>query len=134
MYCLGDKYDIPKLKIVAKGKVATILNSASTPREDIINVIPLIYEETPESDLTLRDLVVLAARSRMSEIVNDPASKKQLAEVLASTPAFSLDVLANYTINHDLVKCNSCGPHQPIIDRFQLQCPECKGKKTFMPY
>ena len=112
MYILGDKYDIPDLKDFAKSKVALAFGDQTAPREDFLNVITLVYECTPETDRNLRDLVVLSARARMVDIIKDKTLKDRLAEVVRSTPDFSMDMLESFTTTPLLADCLSSGSHK----------------------
>ena len=123
MYALGDKYDIPNLRLLAKNKFTVMVNTPQTPKETIIKVIARIYECTPETDPYLRELTVLSVRAHMAEIMQGEALKGQLAEVLNTTPEFSMDMLGSFTASPVLVKCTSCGPHQSV--RFSAVCGGC---------
>lgn len=130
MYCLGDKYDIPKLKNVAKGKAAQIFDMDSDVcdnDEDVIGGILLIYERLPSSDRNLRDLMVLSIRDRMPCIVEDQDDRDRLAEVFKTTPEFSMDLATSYGKHSILLKCQVCGPSPPS-DWNSPYCDNCGGR------
>lgn len=115
MYALGDKYDIPHLKAFAKTKLASALNSNRTACKDLLGATKLIYENTPETDRNIREIVVRSFRARMANLVKDPIVKISLTGLFETTPDFAIDILKDFTNAPALLKCSSCGPHQPQL-------------------
>jgi len=124
MYALGDKYDIPHLKAFAKTKLAPALDSACTGHKALLGAIKLIHENTPETDRKIREIVVRSVRARLRDIVKDATAKNQLTELFQTTPEFGIDILKDFTEVPALLKCSSCGPHQPQV-HIKIQCATC---------
>lgn len=123
MYALGDKYDILKLRYLATAEMASKLDEKTTPHKDLLETIPIVYKCTSETDPILRDVVVLSARARRAEIFMDAELQSQLADVLWSTPEFSMDMLASLTARPVLLKCPVCGTKQSRC--IYGQCCKC---------
>ena len=122
MYSLGDKYDIPKLRDRATAQLVSTLDDPKTPPKDLLEVIPLVYECTLEKDRKLRDVVVLSARARRAKIFKNAGLKAQLADVLKTTPEFSMDMLASFTTEPVLFKCRSCASGSQSLEIAQPCC------------
>jgi len=123
MYSLGDKYDIPNLRDLATTQLASALDDKTTPQEDLLEAIPIVYECTLETDRRIRDVVVLSARARRAKILEDTTLKTQLADVFRSAPGFSMDMLASLTTEPVLLKCHSCVSKQSLD--ISEQCCGC---------
>ncbi|KAF2807275.1 uncharacterized protein BDZ99DRAFT_573142 [Mytilinidion resinicola] len=58
MYAMGDKYGCSDLKITARAKFEAFLECSSSGCSGLVDVIPVVFGTTPDSDLALRDLIV----------------------------------------------------------------------------
>jgi len=123
MYSLGDKYDIPKLRDLATAELASTLDDQETPHKDLLDAIPLLYECTLEKDRKFRDVVVLSTRTRRVNILGNATLKGQLADVLKSTPEFSMDMLVSLTSDPVLFDCGFCDSKNQSLK--VSQCCEC---------
>jgi len=119
MYSLGDKYDIPELRDLATAQLISTLNDQKTPHKDLLEAIPFVYECTLEKDRKLRDVVVLFARFARADIFKNAALKSQLADVLRSTPEFSMDMLASLTTTPVIIGCRSCTSRKTLPETQQ---------------
>lgn len=133
MYALGDKYDIPHLKAFAKTKLVSALDSQRTKNKDLLSAIKLIHENTPETDRNIREVAVRSVRGRLTDIVKNPATKSQLAELFQTTPDFGIDIVIDFTKVPLLIDCSSCGPNQPQ-SRLKDQCGTCGKTQSSVWY
>ena len=74
VYAMAEKYDIPELKKLAKGKFQPLINS-KWPHDDFHAITELIFSTTPEEDMGLRRIVVDICRERFQDILKDKESK-----------------------------------------------------------
>ncbi len=94
MYALGDQYDIKDLKEEALWK----FNHAVAAKEwndeltSMVKVIPTIYATTPESDRSLRDVVVAFGAEHLKEIMDLPSFKSAVIQV----PMYMIEVLPKF--------------------------------------
>lgn len=97
MYAMGDKYDLPGLKTLARGKFDAEGHGnrgAETNQQvyrDFLLSIPLIYSSTPETDRGLRGFAVdwvckLAVTYAM------PGVKETLKKILSEVPDYSWEL------------------------------------------
>ena len=75
MYALGDEYDIDDLKNEALWKFEKAIEAKkglSDELTDLIEVIPTVYETTPDSDRGLRDAVVAYGAKNLKQMKDLP--------------------------------------------------------------
>ncbi|KAE9973043.1 hypothetical protein BLS_003780 [Venturia inaequalis] len=72
VYAIADKYDVPKLKILASEHFVRSFATAESTVRDIAETIEYVYDSTPESDRCLRDIVVHIAADRTSDFYRCP--------------------------------------------------------------
>ncbi|ORY18160.1 hypothetical protein BCR34DRAFT_583092 [Clohesyomyces aquaticus] len=70
MYALADRYGIPTLSEMAKGKFFDSLRD-HWDSEDFVEAVAYIYSSTPDSDRGLRDTVIAAFKQYMGFNVED---------------------------------------------------------------
>ena len=68
MYILGDLYDIPPLRALAASKMSESIESAWN-HASFMEAIELVYDRTPDTDPTLRDIMLGAAVKHASELL-----------------------------------------------------------------
>lgn len=124
MYCLGDKYQMPQLKTDAKRQVGKSLDDCTTPDEDVVNAIPLIYENTAATDSTLRNIIVVNIKHRMRHL-HFLRLKDLLSEIVCNTPDFCMDMFAYFAARPEDVKCGQCNDGG-YLDEHQ-RCDSCGG-------
>lgn len=127
MYALGDKYDIPKLKFLAKSHLTSTLGNKRTLSEHVLDAIKLIHESTPESDHALRDLIVNTIRARMPDIFAAQDLQSKLSEALQIMPDIGMAIFASYMNQPLLLDCPSCGPSQPA-HQCKPKCGNCSKR------
>lgn len=96
MYSIGDKYYIPSLKEKAAEKFEAaiwepkygIYHNGSKLVDEMLKVIPLIYESTPDRDRGLRDRVIEVATWRQTKFEEHPG----LQDVIAAVPEFGKEI------------------------------------------
>lgn len=94
MYSIADKYDMPSLKAKASEKFDAAIwehyrcgggsSSSSSLADEIIKVIPLVYESTPDRDRGLRDQLVQGTILRWEELEKHP----RFGDLVAAAPEF----------------------------------------------
>ena len=136
LYILSDKYNIPMLRDMAAAMFSTRIQS-STDCALFLELIPLIYEKTNETDLTLREPLAKAAASRAEEFLKH----NEFTSMVASIGDFGKDMMLalHRTVQASVHKggkyeCPSCD------DTFDMDmtragddyiCPCCGyGRKT----
>ena len=100
MYSIGDKYDIPSLKGKAAEKFDTAVwelefgmyHAGSNVIEEMMKVIPFIYESTPDRDRGLRDRVIEFATYRRGEFEHPG-----LRDIVEAVPGFGTDIKVLYS-------------------------------------
>lgn len=95
MYALSDQYDIIALGLLAKIK----LDKAFTDRwnsKSFIEVVPLVYNSTLESNQGLRTVVLTHARKHAGEFMEASPLKSSFHGLLATTPDFCTALLSLY--------------------------------------
>lgn len=90
MYSIADKYDMPSLKAKASVKFSTAIWDDyhwgdSNLADEIIKVIPLVYESTPDNDRGLRDQAIQGAILRWEEFGKHPG----IGNLLVAVPEFA---------------------------------------------
>ena len=114
MYALGDEYDIPDLKEEALWKFEKAIEAMeglSDELTDIIEVIPTVYETTPDGDRSLRDAVVAFGAKNLKQMEDLPEFKIAATRV----PVYLIEVLPGF-----LIQCEA--------DRFHYgkACQRCE--------
>ena len=89
MYAMGDEYDLPDLKQEAW---CNFENAMVLDREGALELIPIIYTTTPDSDRGLRDLVVEMGRLNLNQIIDLPEFKNAVVQ----SPIYITEVLPLY--------------------------------------
>lgn len=89
MYVLADKFDMPFLKKLAKEKFDQALSGPSWEGKNshVIQVIPLIYGSTMDSDRGLRDIIVSHVRKNFNDLFATPSFS-----TVVETPEFLLEL------------------------------------------
>ena len=115
MYALGDEYDIHDLKEEALWKFERAIEAKegiSDELTDVIEVIPTVYETTPDNDRGLRDAVVAFGAKNLKQMEDLPELKIAAIRV----PVYLIEVLPAF-----LIQCEE--------DRFQYgkACGRCEN-------
>lgn len=92
MYSIAYKYDMPSLKEKASEKFDAAIwehyrcggGSSSSLADEIIRVIPLVCESTPDRDRGLRDQLVQGTILRWQELGKHP----RFGDLVAAAPEF----------------------------------------------
>ena len=107
MYVLGDKYEIPELCTTASKRFTEQIKT-SNDGALFVELVPLIYSNTVESDLTIRKPIIEAVAKNFTELLKQPDA----TEMLAATGDFSKDLLLykHQGAHSDKLKeCSTCG-------------------------
>lgn len=88
MYVVGDKYNIPGLKELAKGKYDTVVNSCwdTTAFSDSVQ---LLWENTIESDVLLKNVILKIIADNVVTLLG----REEFIGVLRSHGDLSVEVL-----------------------------------------
>ena len=91
VYAIAEKYEAMDLKALAAKKFARgATSTTTTPHNDILQAIPLVYNLTPRTDRGLREVVIGLWLIVASEVV---AQKREEVEaVMREAPEFAMDV------------------------------------------
>ena len=80
LYALGDKYEIPHLSEYAAFRSGERCRKADVC--GLLRCLPLVYTSTPETDRTLRDLVIEEMISRSTHITGSPETTKHILDLI----------------------------------------------------
>ncbi|RDI79596.1 hypothetical protein Vi05172_g10430 [Venturia inaequalis] len=117
VYAIADKYDVPKLKILASEHFVRSFATAESTVRDIAETIEYVYDSTPESDRCLRDIVVHIAADRTSDFYRCPEF-----EAMAGTVSdFCNDLAKRLGVKQEL----SEGWKKPLLP---ITCTKCSNE------
>lgn len=116
MYAIADKYDIPALKDAVVAAFANLLNRISgeekpTPMTFLTELIPIVYESTPDSDRQLREPLQIFFRTCPWTVLG----RKSVMDYAREHNNFAYDILVH------IVKGNK------IHNRYRYWCSSCQG-------
>jgi hypothetical protein len=90
IYITADKYDVPLLKRLAgENYYKVTLEKFDENLFLFIDSLKMIYDETPESDKSLRDVAIKAAWNNLRDLMET----KAFVELLKENPDISVDIL-----------------------------------------
>lgn len=87
MYTLGDKYDIPPLKDLARERFMADLKTGWS-HGHLLALVDVVYNTTPETDRGLRDCMEQMVREHGRELLK----KEDFKDAVKSNGGFALDV------------------------------------------
>lgn len=98
MFAIGDRFDIPDLRVVA---VQKYLNRCSLSWDDLefLGSIREIYTSTPDSIPQLRNAAVSVAWKKARSMQDTEGVRKVYEEVTKEVPEFTRHLLSEY-VNH----------------------------------
>jgi hypothetical protein len=92
MFAHGDRYDAPALRHAAAEKYLARCTKAWDAVE-LLQSIPFVYESTPPSIRSLRDVVACAARKRLKVILTDSSLAATHDKLVTAVPDYAKDLL-----------------------------------------
>lgn len=114
---IAEKYDVQKLKSLAcEHFIRTFAVATELEISEVAEIIEYIYENTPESDRRLRDLVVNLAADRASEFYRCP----EFEEMAGRVKDFCNDLAKRLAFNQELWK----GGKKPLLP---ITCAKCRN-------
>lgn len=121
MYAMGDKFDLPRLCQFATVKFKESVPTPTThatlkeiSQKTLIEMIPRIYESTPDSNKGLRTIAVWNVRKDYDCYSSRPDLKGKFREMLQSTWSFTDDLLQDFAARPLIGRCSSCGPGKAL--------------------
>lgn len=127
IYATGDRYDVPKLKSLALAKFKhTLEHSRIHEVEDTFyKVLRDIYTTTPDTDRSLRDLVLQFCASHSNIVLG----KRKFVKTMDKIPGSWKEVCRNIleVVNEDpkLYKCSNCGLNDECCSACEPFCSNC---------
>jgi len=123
VYILGDKYDIPALKVVAARMYQAVAGDQRY-RRTFTESLKLVYENTPAKKDKLRDVVVEAARENLAGLM----ARRDFRDLLQQNPEIALDILraASSSTEGGTGKCVTCAVPDSL-------CDLCRTLRQFLP-
>lgn len=109
VYSIADKYDVPMLKSLARGKFEKAVKTC-WDMDDLPHAITEIYSSTPRTDRGLRELVVETVCKHKDTLME----KQDFQNVLEETVGFAADVSRYLASGNVLPKANG-----------RYNCPNC---------
>ena len=82
VYAIAEKYDIPDLKTLAKGKFQSLARS-KWPHGDFYALAEAIFSTTPDSDMGLRQIVLDLCEEHFQDVLQNKDSRVGLLEIPA---------------------------------------------------
>ena len=126
MYALGDKYDVPPLKDLARGRFAAD-TKIQWNSEDILELVDVVYNTTPETDRSLRDCM----REMLREHGKEMFEGQKFKDAVKGNAYFALDVATAAFSNRPVLQCclsscsrkadydfGVCTPHGTLLSRY----------------
>ena len=131
MYAMGEKFGIDGLKQLAKEKFEVAFESVPTTKlGQFLDVIPEVYNSTPDTDEGLRELAVMLPLTRegsYKHLTNLPGFKSTIIQ----NPEFALGLILK-TMPH--VSCGYCPAcKHNVICKSDSMCSECIGWTRALP-
>lgn len=96
VYILAERLNVQNLKTFAMAEAELCLKDISTPAEDLLTAIRLVYTNTPARDKAIRDIILKSVRARMSDFFRSTTLKEQPAETLYNTQDAAMDIIESY--------------------------------------
>jgi BTB/POZ domain len=129
IFALADKYDVELLQKRAVDHYKSRLNNCDI--FEFLQSISVVYESTPSSLRSLRDIVIHYAKTKLQRIAcKQEDVKEAFLDVVKDTPEFAMDVCADWIGSTFRGTCSSCGPWQPV-EVLQARCLSCgKGNAS----
>ena len=121
MYALGDKYDIQGLKRLSAWKFQTGFDAIKDNFCELLKVIaaiPIVYRTTPDTDRTLRDIILTIARRDWERL----AAILKFKDLVADNPSFAIDLIKKMSQLPERVVCKSCKSPYTFIVRSNCGC------------
>ncbi|KAL8806374.1 MAG: hypothetical protein Q9182_001404 [Xanthomendoza sp. 2 TL-2023] len=126
VYALADKYNIQNLKELSKAKFE-IRSSEEWQVQDILAVLPLVYETTPTTDRGLRDVMLNVCSSQMDRLV----SNEKFREIVHNGAELAFDLLARTQSTCDEFKRENSSLHTSLRTVIELKAEiEWLGAET----
>ena len=126
MYALGDEYGIKDLKKEALGKFQAIMKGKKGKSDEctaVLEVIPTIYSSTPESDRSLRDIVVAFG----AEHVETMGDLLEMEKVTAQVPRYTIEVAKTSKARKSKAYTKLCERGRcPNTDRWKYDRVRCE--------
>lgn len=123
MYAMGEKFGIDGLKQLAKEKFEVAFDSvAPTKLGQFLDVIPEVYNSTPDTDEGLRELAVTLTLTR-EDSRKDLTSLPEFKSTIIQTPEFALDLILKTVPHVKSGYCHKCKHH--VICKADTSCSEC---------
>lgn len=123
MYSIGDKFQVPGLCEHAVRKYEEILKSNWGP-EEFLESVAKIYDSTPESNRSFRNLAVNHARQNVRLFQATDDMRALLRSTTLEVPEFTSDLLQSYIDTPIRGICPYCGPGRST-EPIQLRCLDC---------
>ena len=82
VYAVAEKYDIPDLKDLAKGKLQSLARS-KWPHDDFYALAERVFSTTPDTDMGLRQIVLDLCEEHFEDILKNQDSRVGLLEIPA---------------------------------------------------
>lgn len=122
MYSLADKYQIPALMHLAKGKYIDVLRT-EPGLEDYLRSVPEVYVAQGSGN-ELRVVAVQFARRVLRKGIEQEDVRMNLREVIDQVPEYGFDVLEAFIKAPLRVDCRKCGPDKEA-EALQVICRKC---------
>lgn len=131
IYAIAEKYDIPALKDAAVAAFADLLHRVSgeekpMPMTFLTELIPIVYESTPDSDRQLREPLQFFLRTCIWTILG----RKSVMDYAREHNSFAYDILVhivkgNKMLNRYRYWCSSCQDYD--VGHAAGRCKKCEG-------
>ena len=82
VYAVAEKYDIPDLKDLAKGKFQSLARS-KWPHDDFYALAERVFSTTPDTDMGLRQVVLDICEEHSEDILRNEGSRASFLEIPA---------------------------------------------------
>lgn len=126
VYGIGEKYDIPGLKLLAK-EYFSACAALHWPPDNLPEIIKLVYESTPENDRGLREVVTNLCLPHLDELMKSDSFRATTIElssfcydILRESSACSDQTIINLTIRLSNVESEKQVTERRLADAEKL--------------
>lgn len=123
MFALGDRYDIPGLRVVAVKKYSSRIVVSWEPLEFLESIYD-VYRRTPPSVRQLRDAAGNLMRKNLRKMLDDKIIAISYEKVIDELPEFTKDILGIFVKVPLYGDCNTCNSNQ-AFEALQVRCKRC---------
>lgn len=122
LYAAGDRFGIPSLHRLCLQKYEQELKSTTISME-LLDSLYAVFEKTPDSDRSLRDIVIRHMRLHRKDVKGNGSIETCFKETALDIPSFTYELLESYISSPVQGRCYTCGYQS--VEALQVRCLKC---------